>query len=66
MQINRKQTILCDNTAAVSRVNMPIGPGTKHYTTANDDIMKEIEEVKRSHQDMQASWVKAHQDKRQQ
>eukprot|EP00957_Ditylum_brightwellii_P090096 6861360-Ditylum_brightwellii.AAC.1 len=64
MQINTKQTILCNNAAAVSRANMPIGSGIKHYIPADYDIVKEIEEVKRLDLDMQASWVKAHQDKK--
>eukprot|EP00957_Ditylum_brightwellii_P007181 545327-Ditylum_brightwellii.AAC.1 len=62
MQINTKQTILCDDTAAVSRANTTFGPGIKHYTTADYDIAKEIDTVMKSGMDMQVSWVKAHQD----
>eukprot|EP00957_Ditylum_brightwellii_P090064 6858918-Ditylum_brightwellii.AAC.1 len=43
-QINTKQTILCNNAAVVSRANMPIGPGIKHYIATDYDIVKEIEE----------------------
>eukprot|EP00957_Ditylum_brightwellii_P059353 4506130-Ditylum_brightwellii.AAC.1 len=50
--------------AAISRANTPFVPGIKHYTTTDYDIAKEIIEVKRSGLDMQASWVKAHQDKK--
>eukprot|EP00957_Ditylum_brightwellii_P190055 14468528-Ditylum_brightwellii.AAC.1 len=64
MQIKTKQTILCDNAAAVSRTNTHFGPGIKQYTTTDYDIRKELDEVKRSGLDMQASWVKAHQDKK--
>eukprot|EP00957_Ditylum_brightwellii_P051860 3932809-Ditylum_brightwellii.AAC.1 len=64
MQINTKHTIFCGNAAAVSRVNMPISPGIKQYITTDYDIVKEIEEVKRLSLDMQASWVKAHKDKK--
>eukprot|EP00957_Ditylum_brightwellii_P149007 11345237-Ditylum_brightwellii.AAC.1 len=63
-QLNTKQTVLCNNAAAVSKANMPINPGIKHYIAADYDIVKEIEEVKISGLDMQASWVKAHQDKK--
>eukprot|EP00957_Ditylum_brightwellii_P070826 5382224-Ditylum_brightwellii.AAC.1 len=62
MQITTKQIILCNNVAAVSRANITIGPGIKHYTTADYDIAKEIDTVMKSGLDMQASWVKAHQD----
>eukprot|EP00957_Ditylum_brightwellii_P035264 2674672-Ditylum_brightwellii.AAC.1 len=64
MQINIKQTTLCNNTAAVSRTNTSFGPGNKHYTTTYYDIAKKIDEVKRASLDMQASWVKAHQEKK--
>eukprot|EP00957_Ditylum_brightwellii_P040908 3097311-Ditylum_brightwellii.AAC.1 len=63
-QINTKQTILCNNAAAFSRSNTPFDPGIKHHTTTDYDIAKEIDEVKRSGLEMQASWVKAHQDKK--
>eukprot|EP00957_Ditylum_brightwellii_P099048 7544579-Ditylum_brightwellii.AAC.1 len=62
MQISTTQTILCDNAAAVSRANTTFGPGIKHYTTTDYDIAKEIDIVKKSGLDMQASWVKAHHD----
>eukprot|EP00957_Ditylum_brightwellii_P032975 2500402-Ditylum_brightwellii.AAC.1 len=62
MQINTKQTILCDNAAAVSRANTTLSPGIKHYTTADYNIAKEIDTVKKSGLGIQASWVKAHQD----
>eukprot|EP00957_Ditylum_brightwellii_P197160 15021741-Ditylum_brightwellii.AAC.1 len=64
MQINTKQKILCDNAAAVSRANTTFGPGIKHYTTADYDIAKEIDTVKKLGLDMQTSCVKAHQDKK--
>eukprot|EP00957_Ditylum_brightwellii_P086220 6560967-Ditylum_brightwellii.AAC.1 len=63
-QINTKQTILCNNAAAVSRANTTFGPGIKHYTTTDYSIAKEIDTVKKLGLDMQASWVKAHQDKK--
>eukprot|EP00957_Ditylum_brightwellii_P091651 6978774-Ditylum_brightwellii.AAC.1 len=62
MQINTKQTILCNNAGAVSRANTTFGPGIKHYITADYNIAKEIDTVKKSDLNMQASWVKAHQD----
>eukprot|EP00957_Ditylum_brightwellii_P124271 9472883-Ditylum_brightwellii.AAC.1 len=62
MQINTKQTILCNNAAAVSRANTTFGPGIRYYTTADYDIAKEIHTVQKSGLDIQASWVKAHQD----
>eukprot|EP00957_Ditylum_brightwellii_P021875 1649351-Ditylum_brightwellii.AAC.1 len=61
-KINTKQTILYDNAAAVSRANTTFRPGIKHYTTADYDIAKEIDTIKKSGLDMQASWVKTHQD----
>eukprot|EP00957_Ditylum_brightwellii_P018606 1397937-Ditylum_brightwellii.AAC.1 len=62
MQITTKQTILCNNAAAVSKANTTFGPGMKHYTTADYEIVKEIDTVKKPGLDMQASWVKAHED----
>eukprot|EP00957_Ditylum_brightwellii_P204948 15341511-Ditylum_brightwellii.AAC.1 len=56
MQINTKQTILCDNAAAVSRTNRIFGPGIKHYTTTEYNIAKEIDTVKKSGLDLQAIW----------
>eukprot|EP00957_Ditylum_brightwellii_P199681 15222108-Ditylum_brightwellii.AAC.2 len=64
MRITTTQTLLCNNAAAVSRVNMLISPGIKHYIAADFDIVKEIEEVKSSGLDMQANCFKAHQDKK--
>eukprot|EP00957_Ditylum_brightwellii_P003651 276250-Ditylum_brightwellii.AAC.1 len=60
MQIKTKLIILCNNVATVSRANTTFGPGIKHYTTAYYNIAKEIDTVKKSGLDMQASWVKAH------
>eukprot|EP00957_Ditylum_brightwellii_P122056 9308489-Ditylum_brightwellii.AAC.2 len=34
-QINTKQTILCDNAAAIFRANTTFGHGIKHYTTTD-------------------------------
>eukprot|EP00957_Ditylum_brightwellii_P132313 10088877-Ditylum_brightwellii.AAC.1 len=48
MQINTKQTIFCDNAAAISRANTTFGPGIKHYTTTDYDVAKEIDAMQMS------------------
>eukprot|EP00957_Ditylum_brightwellii_P117414 8955579-Ditylum_brightwellii.AAC.1 len=60
--ITNKQTLLCDNAAAVFQTNAPVPPGIKQYVAADYNIVKEIEVVMKSRIDMQAEWVKAHQD----
>eukprot|EP00957_Ditylum_brightwellii_P000964 77282-Ditylum_brightwellii.AAC.1 len=38
-----KQTLHCNNAAAVSWTNSPVPPGIKQYDAADYDIVKEIE-----------------------
>eukprot|EP00957_Ditylum_brightwellii_P061496 4667627-Ditylum_brightwellii.AAC.1 len=51
-----------NNAAAVYWTNAPVPPGIKQYVAADYDIVKEIKVVMESGIDMQAEWVKAHQD----
>eukprot|EP00957_Ditylum_brightwellii_P193041 14698547-Ditylum_brightwellii.AAC.1 len=60
--VTTKQALHCNNTAAVSQVNIPVPPGIKHYIAADYDIVKEIKVVMNSGINMHAEWVKAHQD----
>ena len=52
--ITTKQTLLCNNAAAVSQSNAPVPPGIKQYVAADYDIVKEIVVVKESGIKMQA------------
>eukprot|EP00957_Ditylum_brightwellii_P199636 15219045-Ditylum_brightwellii.AAC.1 len=54
--ITTKQSIYCDNAAAVNRANKPINPGMTTCLTADYDLAKEIEVVKSKGVDLRMEW----------
>eukprot|EP00957_Ditylum_brightwellii_P035231 2671668-Ditylum_brightwellii.AAC.1 len=60
--ITTRQSLHCDNAAAVSRANKNIDPGITACLIVDYDLVKEIEVVKNKGLDLHMEWVKAHQD----
>eukprot|EP00957_Ditylum_brightwellii_P059599 4524888-Ditylum_brightwellii.AAC.1 len=52
--ITTKQTLICNNAAAVSQTNAPVPPSIKQYVTADYSTVTEIKVVMESGIKMQA------------
>eukprot|EP00957_Ditylum_brightwellii_P022814 1721008-Ditylum_brightwellii.AAC.1 len=61
-QITREQELLCDNLSAVHRMSIDTPPGIRLHLATDFDMINEIMKEKENRPEVKVSWVKAHQD----